>query len=76
MAGNILSVALWVGGTDFRTFLASRIIGGLSKGNVQLANAILTDTSDEKQRASTTALVGACFSIAFTCSIDAGCGAC
>lgn len=67
MAGNILSVALWVSATDFRTFLASRVVGGLSEGNVQLANAIVTDISDEKQRASTMALVGACFSIAFTC---------
>lgn len=67
MAGNILSVALWVGATDFRTFLASRVVGGLSEGNVQLAHAIVTDISNEKQRASTMAIVGACFSIAFTC---------
>lgn len=66
MAGNIFSVALWVAATDFRTFLASRIVGGLSEGNVQLANAIVTDISDEKQRAATMALVGVCFSIAFT----------
>ncbi|KAF3387708.1 Major facilitator superfamily domain-containing protein 10 [Penicillium rolfsii] len=67
MAGNILSVSLWVGATDFRTFLASRIIGGLTEGNVQLANAIVSDISDESQRGSAMALVGACFSIAFTC---------
>ncbi|KAE8146137.1 major facilitator superfamily domain-containing protein [Aspergillus avenaceus] len=67
MAGNTLSVALWVAATDFRTFLASRIVGGLSEGNVQLANAIATDISDVSQRGSTMALVGACFSIAFTC---------
>lgn len=66
MAGNIASVALWVAATDFRTFLASRIIGGLSEGNVQLATAMAADISDEKQRGSTMALVGACFSIAFT----------
>jgi MFS family permease len=66
MAGNILSVLLWVGATDFRTFLASRVIGGLSEGNVQLATAIATDISDEKSRGSTMALIGACFSIAFT----------
>lgn len=66
MAGNIASVALWVAATDFRTFLASRIVGGLSEGNVQLANAIATDISDESQRGSTMAIVGACFSIAFT----------
>jgi MFS family permease len=66
MTGNILSVLLWVVAVDFRTFLASRVIGGLSEGNVQLATAIATDISDEKSRGSTMALIGACFSIAFT----------
>ncbi|KAL9581632.1 MAG: hypothetical protein Q9212_003781 [Teloschistes hypoglaucus] len=66
MTGNIASVALWVAATDFRTFLASRVVGGLSEGNVQLATAMAADISDEKQRASTMALVGSCFSIAFT----------
>lgn len=66
MAGNIVSVLLWVMAVDFRTFLASRIVGGLSEGNVQLATAIATDISDESSRGSTMALIGACFSIAFT----------
>ena len=66
MVGNLLSVALWVAASDFRTFLASRIVGGLSEGNVQLATAIATDISDEQSRGSTMALIGACFSIAFT----------
>ncbi|KAI9652311.1 MAG: hypothetical protein M1829_001673 [Trizodia sp. TS-e1964] len=66
MAGNIVSVALWVAATDFRTFLASRVVGGLSEGNVQLATAIATDISDEKSRGATMAIVGACFSLAFT----------
>ncbi|CAG8948810.1 hypothetical protein HYFRA_00001933 [Hymenoscyphus fraxineus] len=66
MMGNILSVLLWVCATDFRTFLLSRIVGGLSEGNVQLAIAIATDISDEKQRGATMALVGVCFSISFT----------
>ena len=67
LAGNILSVGLWVGATDFRVFIASRVVGGLSEGNVQIANAIITDISDEKQRGSAMALVGACFSLAFIC---------
>lgn len=66
MSGNLLSVLLWVLATDFRTFLLSRIVGGLSEGNVQLAIAIATDISDEKQRGATLALVGLCFSISFT----------
>ena len=66
MCGNILSVLLWVAATDFRTFIASRIVGGLSEGNVQLATAMASDISDSTSRASTMAVIGACFSIAFT----------
>nr|OQO16993.1 hypothetical protein B0A51_16630 [Rachicladosporium sp. CCFEE 5018] len=66
MAGNIASVALWCAAVDFRTFLASRIVGGLSEGNVQIALAIATDISSDADRGKTMALVGACFSIAFT----------
>jgi predicted MFS family arabinose efflux permease len=66
MLGNIASVALWVVAVDFRTFVASRVVGGLSEGNVQLATAIATDISTDEQRGATMALVGACFSIAFT----------
>lgn len=66
MVGNIASVALWCAATDFRTFLASRIVGGLSEGNVQLAMAIATDISSDEDRGKTMAMVGACFSIAFT----------
>lgn len=66
MAGNIASVALWCAAVDFRTFLASRVIGGLSEGNVQLALAIATDISSDEDRGKTMAMVGACFSIAFT----------
>lgn len=66
MCGNIASVALWCIAVDFKTFLLSRIVGGLSEGNVQLATAIATDISDESQRGSTMALVGACFSVSFT----------
>ncbi|KAK3621041.1 hypothetical protein LTR56_023035 [Elasticomyces elasticus] len=66
MVGNIASVALWCAATDFRTFLASRVVGGLSEGNVQLALAIATDVSSDEERGKTMAMVGACFSIAFT----------
>lgn len=67
MCGNIASVLLWLLATDFRTFLASRVVGGLSEGNVQIATAIATDISSEEQRGSTMALVGACFSVRPLC---------
>lgn len=66
MVGNIASVALWVSATDFRTFLASRVVGGLSEANVQLADAIVGDVTDAKARSGCMALIGACFSVAFT----------
>jgi predicted MFS family arabinose efflux permease len=66
MVGNILSVLLWVVAVDFRTFVLSRIVGGLSEGNVQLATAMATDISDTQSRGSTMAMIGACFSVAFT----------
>jgi predicted MFS family arabinose efflux permease len=66
MCGNIVSVLLWVVAVDFRTFLASRVVGGLSEGNVQIATAMASDISDENSRGSTMAIIGACFSVAFT----------
>lgn len=66
MCGNILSVLLWVAAVDFRTFIASRVVGGLSEGNIQLATAMASDISDESSRGSTMAIIGACFSVAFT----------
>lgn len=66
MLGNLMSVLLWVSARDFRTFLASRIVGGISEANVQMANAIVADITDVEHRGSSMALVGVCFSIAFT----------
>lgn len=62
----MLSVFLWIVAYDFPTFIASRIVGGLSEGNVQLAMAIATDVSTPQTRGSTLALVGIAFSVAFT----------
>lgn len=66
MCGNVLSVLLWLAAVDFRTFVASRVVGGLSEGNIQLSTAMASDISDESSRGSTMAIIGACFSIAFT----------
>lgn len=66
MLGNMCSVGLWAIAADFRTFLASRVVGGLSEANVQLADAIVGDITDESKRSASMALIGACFSVAFT----------
>ena len=48
--GVALSYALWVNASTFSLFVLARIVGGLSKGNVSLATAIITDVSTPKTR--------------------------
>ncbi|KAH8926266.1 MFS general substrate transporter [Atractiella rhizophila] len=66
MLGNIASAVVWVFSTNFETYLLSRIIGGLSEGNVQLSVAIISDVVSPARRARSLALIGLAFSIAFT----------
>lgn len=46
--------------------MLSRLIGGLSEGNVQLSQAIIGDVTTEITRAKSLALVGIAFSVCFT----------
>lgn len=66
MVGNLLSVVCWVYADSFGWFLLSRIIGGLTEGNVQLSIAMISDISTPKDRQRSLALVGICFAIAFS----------
>ncbi|KAH9853548.1 MFS general substrate transporter [Lenzites betulinus] len=65
MIGNILSGLVWLKSTTFATYLLSRVIGGLSEGNVQLAIAILSDITTPETRAKALAHVGIAFAICF-----------
>ena len=56
--GVAFSYALWVNASSFGLFVLARIIGGLSKGNVSLATAIITDVSTPKTRQKGMALIG------------------
>ena len=64
-AGVAISYALWVNASSFKLFVLARIIGGLSKGNVSLATAIVADVSGPKTRQRGMALIGIAFSIGF-----------
>ncbi|BGP43517.1 hypothetical protein JCM10449v2_007552 [Rhodotorula kratochvilovae] len=66
MAGNVLSAALWLFASRFEVYALSRVVGGLSEGNVQLSIAAITDVTTPATRARSLALVGAAFSLAFT----------
>ncbi|GAA6039215.1 hypothetical protein JCM8097_000473 [Rhodosporidiobolus ruineniae] len=66
MIGNLLSAALWLKADSFGLYAASRLIGGLSEGNVQLSIACITDVTSPATRSRSLALVGFAFAIAFT----------
>lgn len=44
------SYALWAASRSFGVFLLSRIIGGISKGNVSLSTAVIADLHSPKAR--------------------------
>ena len=48
--GVALSYALWAVSNNFLLFVLARIIGGLSKGNVSLTTAIVTDVTTVERR--------------------------
>lgn len=63
--GTLVSYLAWSISSVFVIFLISRIIGGISKANVSLCIAIMTDLSDKNSRSSAMALVGIAFSLGF-----------
>ncbi|KAI0702861.1 MFS general substrate transporter [Cytidiella melzeri] len=65
MIGNVLSAVVWVQSTSFASYMLSRVIGGLSEGNVQLAIAILSDITTAANRSKALAHVGIAFAICF-----------
>eukprot|EP00835_Amoeboradix_gromovi_P007098 NODE_1059_length_1622_cov_0.196323.p1 type:complete len:417 gc:universal NODE_1059_length_1622_cov_0.196323:1463-213(-) len=66
MLGNILSSLIWLKSQNFNHFLISRVVAGLSEGNVQLSIAMITDLTSKESRSRGLALVGIAFSIGFT----------
>ncbi|CAG0916979.1 unnamed protein product [Notodromas monacha] len=65
MVGICLSNVVWCFASTFSVFLLSRIIGGLSKGNIGIFTAIVGDVSDTDSRGKGMALIGAAFSVGF-----------
>jgi len=63
--GIIGSYALWAVSSNFGLFVLARFVGGLSKGNISLSMAIITDVSSKENRGKGMALVGIAFSLGF-----------
>ncbi|KAJ3055751.1 hypothetical protein HK097_009404 [Rhizophlyctis rosea] len=66
MVGNALSMLLWIFSKSFTTFVLSRIVGGLTEGNVQMSIAMISDVTTTETRSRGLALVGIAFSLGFT----------
>ncbi|KAJ7329945.1 hypothetical protein JRQ81_016119 [Phrynocephalus forsythii] len=66
LVGLIASYFLWAISRSFELFLFSRIIGGISKGNVSLSTAIIADLQSPKARSKGMAMIGVAFSLGFT----------
>nr|XP_022914815.1 major facilitator superfamily domain-containing protein 10 [Onthophagus taurus] len=65
LVGVLFSYILWALSSNFAIFVFARFIGGISKGNVSLSMAIITDISTMKTRGIGMALIGIAFSLGF-----------
>lgn len=63
--GIMSSYGLWAISRNFGLFVLARFIGGISKGNISLSMAIITDVSNKQNRGKGMALVGIAFSLGF-----------
>ncbi|KAI8848745.1 major facilitator superfamily domain-containing protein [Chytridium lagenaria] len=66
MIGNAISMLLWIFSKSFFVFVLSRIVGGLTEGNVQMSIAMISDITTPETRSRGLALVGIAFSLGFT----------
>lgn len=64
--GTIISHTLWFFADDFGLFVLSRMIGGMSKGIVQISTSIVADVTTPESRTQGMAMIGIAFSIGFT----------
>ncbi|CAF1429974.1 unnamed protein product [Adineta ricciae] len=65
MIGISLSYAIWCVSLNLTVFMIARIIGGLSKANVAIILAIVSDSTTENERNRAMAWIGAAFSLGF-----------
>ncbi|XP_065065469.1 major facilitator superfamily domain-containing protein 10-like [Rhopilema esculentum] len=66
MLGTALSYFVWLKSNTFKLFLLSRIIGGLSKGTVTVATAMMSDITTKENRGKGMAVIGIAFGVGFT----------
>ncbi|XP_048220163.1 major facilitator superfamily domain-containing protein 10 [Perognathus longimembris pacificus] len=65
LMGLATSYAVWAASRSFLAFLLSRVIGGISKGNVSLSTTVVADLASPAARGQGMAIIGVAFSLAF-----------
>ncbi|XP_020283576.1 major facilitator superfamily domain-containing protein 10 isoform X1 [Pseudomyrmex gracilis] len=65
LTGISLSYLLWAFSANFAIFVLARFVGGISKGNISLSMAIISDVTSPQTRGKGMAFVGIAFSIGF-----------
>ncbi|VDM75295.1 unnamed protein product [Strongylus vulgaris] len=63
--GTLISYMIWLRAETFSIFVLSRVIGGLSKANINVATAIVTDVYKPEDNAKGMALIGISYSVGF-----------
>eukprot|EP00123_Amoebidium_parasiticum_P017494 comp23871_c1_seq1/m.41858 comp23871_c1_seq1/g.41858 ORF comp23871_c1_seq1/g.41858 comp23871_c1_seq1/m.41858 type:complete len:460 (-) comp23871_c1_seq1:513-1892(-) len=63
--GVAISYALWLVSSSFELFVLSRVLGGLSKGNIHLSLAVVSDVTTPQTRNRGMMYVGIPFSVGF-----------
>lgn len=64
--GNVLSYFLWAVSQSYLLFLFSRILSGVTGGNISVAQSYVADVTTKKDRAKIMATLGAFFGVGFT----------
>ena len=63
--GNVLSYLLWAISQNYEVFLLSRLISGLTGGNISVAQSYIADVTSRENRAKAMGMFGAIFGIGF-----------
>ncbi len=72
LVGSVLGYLLFAFAGSIAMLFLSRIIDGISGGNISTAQAVISDITDERDRAKGMGLIGAAFGLGFICGPGIG----
>jgi multidrug resistance protein len=67
LAGSVVGYLLFAFAGSLAVLFASRIIDGISGGNISTAQAVIADITDERDRTRGMGIIGAAFGLGFIC---------